>query len=64
MSPLPSAGPFKSRRPLDDRYLGKSDEFDLAIRKFAVAYADQAERDHNALKGAVRSGAVDVILDR
>jgi hypothetical protein len=44
-------------------YLGKSDEFDLAIRKFAVAYADQAERDHNALKGAVRSGAVDVILD-
>ena len=45
-------------------YLGKSDEFDLAIRKFAVDYADQAERDHNALKGAVRSGAVEVILDR
>jgi hypothetical protein len=45
-------------------YLGKSEEFEVAIRKFAVAYAEQAERDHAALKAAVRSGAVDVILDR
>jgi hypothetical protein len=37
---------------------------DQAIRKFAVAYADQAERDHDALKRAVRSGEVEVILDR
>ena len=32
----------------------------MAIRKFAVAYAEQAQRDHAALKAAVRSGAVDV----
>ena len=45
-------------------YLGKSDEFDEAISMFAIAYADQAERDHAALKSAVRSGAVQVIMDR
>jgi hypothetical protein len=27
-------------------YLGKSDIFDQAIVKFAAAYADQTERDH------------------
>ena len=30
-------------------YLGKSDQFDEAMGKFALAYADQAERDHSAL---------------
>jgi uncharacterized protein (DUF2252 family) len=45
-------------------YLGKGDEFDHAISKFAVAYADQAERDHDALKSAVRSGTVQAIADR
>jgi hypothetical protein len=28
--------------------------------KFALAYADQAERDDGALKAAVRSGIVEV----
>ena len=37
-------------------YLGKSDAFDEAIEKFAVAYADQAERDHVALVKAIRAG--------
>ena len=36
-------------------YLGKSDAFDAAIEKFAVAYADQTERDHEALVKAVRA---------
>ena len=27
---------------------------------FAVAYADQAERDHAALKAAVRAGKIEV----
>jgi Uncharacterized protein conserved in bacteria (DUF2252) len=31
-------------------YLGKHDEFDEAMGKFALAYAEQAERDHAALK--------------
>jgi uncharacterized protein (DUF2252 family) len=37
-------------------YLGKSDAFDRAIAKFAVAYADQNERDYQALKEAIASG--------
>ena len=42
-------------------YLGSSnDEFDTAMGKFAVAYADQAERDHAALKAAVRKGKITV----
>jgi uncharacterized protein (DUF2252 family) len=39
-------------------YLGGSDAFDQAIRTFAAAYADQNERDHQALVEAVRSGRV------
>jgi hypothetical protein len=40
-------------------YLGSSsDAFDAAMGKFALAYADQAERDHAALKAAVRKGAI------
>ncbi len=37
-------------------YLGKNDSFDDAIEKFAVAYADQTERDHAALLKAIRAG--------
>ncbi len=40
-------------------YLGSSsDEFDKAIGKFAMAYADQAELDHAALKVAARRGKI------
>jgi uncharacterized protein (DUF2252 family) len=39
-------------------YLGTSDRFDEAVARFAVAYADQTERDHAALVEAVRSGRV------
>jgi hypothetical protein len=44
-------------------YLGRQDEFDEAMGKFAVAYADQAERDHAALAAAVRAGTVDVEVE-
>jgi len=37
-------------------YLGGSDVFDQAITRFAAAYADQTERDHQALVDAVASG--------
>ncbi len=40
------------------RYMGKSDTFDEAIATFAVAYADQNEKDHAALVRAIRSGKV------
>jgi uncharacterized protein (DUF2252 family) len=39
-------------------YLGKSDAFDRAIAEYAVAYADQNEKDYDALVDAVKSGRV------
>jgi uncharacterized protein (DUF2252 family) len=39
-------------------YLGGSDVFDQAITQFAAAYADQNQRDHDALVGAVTSGRI------
>jgi len=39
-------------------YLGKSDEFDKAIAAFAIAYANQTERDYQALAAAVKSGRI------
>jgi uncharacterized protein (DUF2252 family) len=39
-------------------YLGNSDVFDRAITKFAAAYADQNERDHQSLVDAVKSGRI------
>ncbi|MFD3993323.1 DUF2252 domain-containing protein [Streptomyces sp. NPDC058583] len=37
-------------------YLGSGDSFDRALAVFAEAYADQNERDHQALVDAVRAG--------
>jgi uncharacterized protein (DUF2252 family) len=39
-------------------YLGSGDVFDDAIATFAVAYADQTERDYAALAKAVKSGRI------
>ena len=39
-------------------YLGTSDVFDRAIADFARAYADQNERDHEALADAAKSGRI------
>jgi uncharacterized protein (DUF2252 family) len=39
-------------------YLGASDVFDRSIAAFAEAYADQNERDYQALKDAAASGRV------
>ena len=41
-------------------YLGKSDAFERAIAEFAEAYADQNDRDYDALKDAAASGRIDV----
>jgi uncharacterized protein (DUF2252 family) len=40
-------------------YLGTSDVFDRAIADFSVAYADQNERDYEAMVAAVRSGRLE-----
>jgi hypothetical protein len=39
-------------------YMGRSDAFDKAIASFSIAYADQNEKDHDALERAVHSGKV------
>lgn len=39
-------------------YLGKGDNADRALRRFARAYADQTERDHAALLAAVARGVL------
>ena len=40
-------------------YLGAGDSFDRALASFAEAYADQNERDYDALRGAVSSGRLE-----
>ena len=40
-------------------YLGKGGAFDRAIADFAVAYADQNERDYETFAAAVRSGRLE-----
>lgn len=44
-------------------YLGKSDGFDEAIGEFALAYADQNERDHASLVEAVKDGRVQALVE-
>ena len=39
-------------------YLGKGEAFDRALADFAVAYADQNERDHDALVRAIDAGRI------
>jgi len=39
-------------------YLGTSPQFDEAMGRFGLAYADQAEKDYAALKRAVREGRI------
>jgi uncharacterized protein (DUF2252 family) len=39
-------------------YLGADDAFAHAIADFAVAYADQTQRDHEALVAAIKSGRI------
>jgi hypothetical protein len=44
-------------RRLIARYAGKSEALDEAIARFGSAYADQTERDHDALVNAARKSA-------
>jgi uncharacterized protein (DUF2252 family) len=44
-------------------YLGKSDAFDEAIAAFSVAYADQNEQDHAALKRAIQDGKIEAVVE-
>jgi uncharacterized protein (DUF2252 family) len=45
-------------------YMGKSDTFDQAIAAFSMAYADQNEKDHAVLEGAVHKGKVKAVFEK
>jgi uncharacterized protein (DUF2252 family) len=45
-------------------YLGKSNQFDKAVADFAVAYADQNERDYDSLVKAARKGKIEAYVER
>ena len=42
-------------------YLGRGDTFDRAVGEFAAAYADQNERDYQALVAAVEGGRISAL---
>jgi uncharacterized protein (DUF2252 family) len=44
-------------------YLGKGNQFDQAMGEFALAYADQTERDHAALVAAAKTGRVEALME-
>ena len=44
-------------------YLGKTDVFDQAIGDFALAYADQNQRDHAKLVAAVKAGRIEALVE-
>ncbi len=44
-------------------YLGEEDNFESALEKFALAYADQTEQDHAALVEAERSGRIEALVE-
>ncbi|MGR8941069.1 MAG: DUF2252 domain-containing protein [Gammaproteobacteria bacterium] len=45
-------------------YLGKKEDFDMALADFSEAYADQNELDYQALVQAVQQGRLEVYLER
>jgi hypothetical protein len=45
-------------------YLGSTDQFDNALALYAEAYADQAERDFEAFRGAIRSGRLSTDVEK
>lgn len=47
----------------DATHLGRGDRFDSAMTRFAIAYADQTERDYAALVAAVSDGRVEAVSD-
>jgi uncharacterized protein (DUF2252 family) len=44
-------------------YLGKSEVFDEAIAAFAIAYANQAERDYEFVRKAASKGKLEVVVE-
>jgi uncharacterized protein (DUF2252 family) len=45
-------------------YLGKKEDFDVALADFSESYADQNEKDYQALVQAVQKGRLEVYIER
>ncbi|MGZ8908707.1 MAG: DUF2252 domain-containing protein [Methylococcaceae bacterium] len=45
-------------------YLGRKEDFDMALADFSESYADQNEQDYKALVQAVQKGRLEVYLER
>ena len=45
-------------------YLGKNDSFDEAIEQFAVGYANQVERDYEALIRAIKARRIPISMNQ
>jgi uncharacterized protein (DUF2252 family) len=45
-------------------YMGKSESFDEAIASFAVAYADQNEKDYSVFRRAVQNGRLQAVIPK
>jgi hypothetical protein len=45
-------------------YLRSTDQFDNALAQYAEAYADQAERDFDTFKAAIRSGRLSTEVEK
>ncbi len=59
-----SSPSFKSHSTRAERYaMGKSDAFDEAVAALSVAYADQNEQDHAALKRAIVDGKIEALVE-
>jgi hypothetical protein len=43
--------------------MGKGDEFHKALAEFSIWHADQNEKDHDALKRAIRDGRVEAVFE-
>ena len=54
----PRAYARTARATVISGYLGTSEAFDHAIADFAIAYADQNEKDHQRLREAISAGRV------
>lgn len=46
-----------------DGYLGSSAKFAEAVAQFAIAYAEQNEKDYTALRNAVRTGKIEAVFE-
>ena len=58
LDPGPGPRPLRRPRSRSPPTSAPSDAFDQAIADFAEAYADQNERDYDALVDAVKSGRI------